>query len=41
MMQADYTAPFKDLTLPPEIKNAIILHQGKLTPPYKYINTFL
>lgn len=41
MMQADYTAPFKDLTLPPEIKNAIILHQGKLTPSYKYINNFL
>jgi len=41
IVHADYTVPFEDLMLPPEIKNAIILYQGKLTTPYQYINNFL
>ena len=41
IVQADYTVSFENLDLPPEIKNAIILYQGKLTLPYQYINNFL
>jgi len=42
IMNADFTTPdFKDLQLPEEIKNAVILYQGKLTPTYQYINKFL
>jgi len=29
------------LDLPPEVKKAVILYHGKLTPDYKYINSFL
>ncbi len=39
--RADYTAPFEQLALPPEIKRAVIAHQGKLTPDYRYIEQFL
>ncbi|WP_373501277.1 hypothetical protein [Desulfococcus sp.] len=38
---ADYTAPFATLALPPELKRAVILHQGRLTPAYAYIQKFL
>jgi len=42
IMKADFTVPdFDTLALPPEIKNAVILYQGKLTPDYQYINKFL
>ncbi len=38
--KADYTKPFSELALPPVIKNAVITHQGKLTPNYRYIEEF-
>ncbi len=38
---ADYTVPFEQLALPPEIKRAVIAHQGKLTPDYRYIEQYL
>jgi len=41
IIHADYNVDFDDLILPPEIKNAVILHHGKLTPSYQYINNFL
>jgi saccharopine dehydrogenase (NAD+, L-lysine-forming) len=41
IVKADYSAPFDQLTLPPEIKNAVILHQGKLTPSYRYLSKYL
>ena len=42
IMSADFTAPdFEKLMLPPEIKNAVIVYQGKLTPKYQYINKYL
>ncbi len=42
IMNADFTVPsFDSLTLPPEVKNAVIVYQGKLTPNYQYINKFL
>lgn len=39
--KADYTVPFNMLKLPPEVKKAVILYHGKLTPEYEYINKFL
>jgi len=39
--QADYTADFENLDLPPEIKRAMILHKGRLTPDYEYIQEYL
>ena len=39
--KADYTQPFHSLNLPDEVKKAVILHQGKLTPDYQYIEDFL
>jgi len=41
IIKADFFVSFELLELPPEIKNAMILHQGKLTPNYQYINRFL
>lgn len=35
--QADYTASWELLDLPPEVKSALILHQGRLTPPFEYL----
>jgi alpha-aminoadipic semialdehyde synthase len=37
----DYRKTFEELDLPPVIKNAVIAHQGLLTPNYKYLNEFL
>ncbi|MBN1180043.1 MAG: hypothetical protein JXD18_12595 [Anaerolineae bacterium] len=39
--QADYTAPFEALDLPPEIKRAVITYQGELTPQYQYLEDYL
>lgn len=39
--KADYGVQFKDLALPDEIKRAVILHRGQLTPDYEYISKFL
>jgi alanine dehydrogenase len=39
--RADFTRPFEQLVLPPAIKRAVILHQGKLTPDYCYLERFL
>jgi alpha-aminoadipic semialdehyde synthase len=41
IVQADYTVPFADLALPPEIKRAVIAYQGVLTPDYQYIAQYL
>ena len=38
---ADYTVPFEALALPPEIKRAVIVHRGELTPDYRYIQQYL
>lgn len=38
---ADYTVPFQQLALPPEIKGALIVHQGKFTPPYAFMQAFV
>lgn len=39
--QADYTVPFEQLALPPEIKRAVIAYQGELTPGYRYLEPYL
>ncbi|RLF40655.1 MAG: hypothetical protein DRN12_04915 [Thermoplasmata archaeon] len=41
IVNADYTVPFDKLDLPSEIKKAVVLYQGKLTPSYEYIHKFL
>ena len=41
IVKADFSQNFESLLLPPEIKKAVILHHGKLTPDYQYINKFL
>jgi len=38
---ADYTVPFDALELAPQMKRAVIVYRGKLTPDYEYIYRFL
>jgi alpha-aminoadipic semialdehyde synthase len=38
---ADFSEHFDDLDLPKPIKKALILHNGELTPEYRYIAEFL
>lgn len=39
--QADFSVPFEELDLPPEIKRAVIVYHGDLTADYEYIEQFL
>ncbi len=39
--EADYSVPFEELALPPEIKRAVIAYQGELTPGYRYLERYL
>lgn len=39
--RADYRRPFADLDLPPAILNAVVTHQGRLTPGYEYLEEYL
>ncbi|MFQ6100018.1 MAG: bifunctional lysine ketoglutarate reductase /saccharopine dehydrogenase family protein [Anaerolineae bacterium] len=39
--EADYSVPFEELALPPEIKRAVIVYQGELTPDYRYLEQHL
>ena len=42
IIKADFSEPnFEKVELPNEIKNAVILYQGKLTPNYNYLNKYL
>ncbi len=41
IVRADYHKPYEALALPPEIHRAVIVHNGQLTPPYKYLSAFL
>ena len=41
LAKADFKADFNKLDLPSEIKNAIIVYQGKLTPNYTYLENYL
>ncbi len=39
--ECDYTKPFSEIKLPPEIKKALILLRGEFTPDYEYIQNYL
>ena len=41
IVKADFSLDFDSLNLPLEIKKAVILHHGKLTPDYEYMSKFL
>ena len=41
LVQANFNVPFQSLMLPPMIKNAVIVHQGKLAPDYHYLEKYL
>jgi hypothetical protein len=38
---ADFSVPLETLQLPDELKRALILHRGKLTPDYRYLNAHI
>lgn len=39
--RADYTVKFEDLDLLPEIKRAVIVHRGELTPDFRYLKEYV
>jgi len=39
--KADFTQDFDNLNLPPPLKKAVVLHKGKLTSNYQYIDKYL
>jgi alpha-aminoadipic semialdehyde synthase len=41
LARCDYTVPFYECHLPPEIKRAVVAYQGQLTPEYEYIAAYL
>ena len=41
LVAADFEAPFDELALPGELKRALILHHGELTPDYDYLRSSL
>ena len=41
IVNADYSKSFENLNLPPEIKRAVIVHNGKLTPDFEYLKEYL
>ncbi len=41
MGRCDYSMPFEALELPPEVKGAVITHDGELTPNFRYLESFL
>ncbi|NHI83246.1 MAG: hypothetical protein EAX81_02940 [Candidatus Thorarchaeota archaeon] len=41
LAKADFTVPFDELQLPEEIKDAVIVYQGKLTKNYEYLQRHL
>jgi len=41
IVQTDFSQPYHKLNLPIELQHALILHRGKLTPEYEYIDKYL
>lgn len=41
IMQCNFSNSFDEIQLPPELKRATIVHQGKLTPDYRYLENYL
>ena len=41
LVNADYSLPFETLNLPQELRKAVILYRGELTPDYDYLRKFI
>lgn len=41
LLKADYSKPLDDSGLPPEIKKAVVVYQGRLAREYQYLNNHL
>jgi len=41
IVSADYSVDFEDCRLPAEIKRAVIVYRGRLTPKYEYLGEYL
>ncbi len=41
LVAADFSALFDELALPDELRRALILHHGELTPDYAYLRSFV
>jgi len=41
LAHCDFSAPLEACDLPPELKRAVIVHRGRLTPNYQYIQDFV
>lgn len=41
IVESDFTVPFEELKVVPEIKNAIVVYNGKLAQNFEYLNKFL
>ena len=41
IVNADYEKSFAEIDLPPEIKRAVIVYKGELTPDYEYLKDYL
>lgn len=39
--RADYSVGWEELDLPPAVKRAVIVYQGRLTPSYEYLDEYL
>ena len=39
--KADFSKGFEEVSLPPELKRAVIANQGELTAEYAYLKSFL
>jgi alpha-aminoadipic semialdehyde synthase len=39
--RCDFSVPFEECDLPAEIKRAVIVYQGELTPDYRHIQGYL
>ena len=41
LVSADYSTNFDNISLPAEVKKAVILFKGKFTPPYEYMKKYI
>ncbi|NIA30646.1 MAG: hypothetical protein GWP06_12135, partial [Actinobacteria bacterium] len=41
IVNADLHQDFENCNFPPEIKRAVILYKGQLTPTYRYLSEYL
>jgi len=41
LAETDFSLPYAQLRLPPELRRALILHHGDFTPGYEYMGQFI